>query len=1412
MNKRLSFGLLFTITSIVALTFSVWGNTNTININVLEDATVHQNNKDVNYGSRTWSVVWNTAGWTNHTYYKFQLPALESNVRILSATLETYVTSGGDRVGPVGAFYCADNEWQESVLTWNNAPQAEIENEPISIATPTGNNQWVSFDVKAAIKKSAPGGMVTLVMKAINSGNDSNWYTKEVGPPYIPRIVLEYENMQSGTVVGVVQDRNGEIKAGAVVKAVSQSGDVLATANTDQDGQFQLSGITEGYRLLTEVAGYAQTYTAISFQEGGWADVTVVLRELHEDYILSVKEDTYVWQWFKDTNYGAQGWSVVGNGASNSNQTYYKFQIPEVGNNFRIVSATLKSYVYQNGDKVGPVDVFYCGDNSWKESTLTWNNSPHSEIESEPSATATPTGNNQWVTFDMRSVIPKAASDGTLSLVLKAGPTNSNWYTKENQSGAYAPYISLTLEYIQPGTVTGMVKDRNGDKKVGATVKAILQSGDILSEVLTDINGEFQFTGLEEGTIFLTELDGYARTFTDVNFQEGGWADVTVVLREYSETYVISAIADTNIHQAHRDNNYGGVNWSVIWNSSLGWTNQTYYQFQLPDYGNDYRIISANLESYVYAGGDKIGPVGAFYCEDKTWDENTLTWNNAPHSMVSTEPSGVAIPGGNNVWVKFNILSAIKKAIPNGQLSMVMKALNPGQDSYWYTKESQGGAFSPRLALTLEYMEPGSVAGVVIDSEGNPLPGAMIKLFTQSSIEVASTFADDEGSFTIKCTEPGAHRILVYLDNYVLKESSIEVNLDSWIDLVIVLEKTHAQTKILPLADAGVVEQGPNNNNGGGNYLLLAPDGGYGQLAWYKFQLPTLDDSVTIASATFKNYLFGGIIEQKISLHPSAYNNWQEMEITWANQPDYDKKPLVQVIPEAVGYIDFDLTPWVTTKDGDQISFVLKGEKSYSSWYTREASTGAFTPYIELVLIPMQRYIQGQITDSWSSSSIAGAKVEVRDLKTQELKKSILTNEQGRYSLSVTPGMYQLIIRKEGFVAQSQELILQSDQDYTYNVSLEPVKLSIILKMDSVPEEPVNNSLARLKRDGKTISIAEGDEEGLLMLARVPAGEYELELRAPGHKPKIIEVLMPDEDDLYLEETLEYTGDFTPPSPVEGFVLDTNEAGQVKMSWQNSDEAEGVVAYSIYRANADESFDLDNPIAVVEARNNFWADIDVVSKEYLYAIRSEDNSSNYSQLVGPLSATPKPVFGFLEGWVRDSSDKPIAGVEIDVGFCKVFSDNDGYYIVNSIPSGDYIASAKREGYSVNIAEYSFKIRLNQLEHRYDFTLTFEAPPAGAREWLTLVNARPSPFIAGREGVTITHIPKEGVFVTSVEIFDLNGRLVRNLDLANPNWTYWDGLDRRGEPVSSGIYLALIKAERGRVFEQLRTTCVIIAIK
>jgi len=86
-----------------------------------------------------------------------------------------------------------------------------------------------------------------------------------------------------------------------------------------------------------------------------------------------------------------------------------------------------------------------------------------------------------------------------------------------------------------------------------------------------------------------------------------------------------------------------------------------------------------------------------------------------------------------------------------------------------------------------------------------------------------------------------------------------------------------------------------------------------------------------------------------------------------------------------------------------------------------------------------------------------------------------------------------------------------------------------------------------------------------------------------------------------------------------------------------------------------------------------------------------------------------------------------------------------------------------------------------------------------------LQVHPTPFNP-RTMLTITLAAPEHI---AVAIYDLQGRLVRSLVNglcpAGPSTVYWDGTDRDGRPLGSGVYLAQCTGSRIKVSQKLVLT-------
>jgi hypothetical protein len=123
--------------------------------------------------------------------------------------------------------------------------------------------------------------------------------------------------------------------------------------------------------------------------------------------------------------------------------TFLKFTMPTLSGNEVITSATLYLYQYNGaGYGEGPTALDLLSNNTWSETTATWNNFPAYTT----TRLATNTDGHSHVGWSSWSFPWSAGYGETISLRLaenSSGDQSHNWYSKE-YAGSEKPYLEIT--------------------------------------------------------------------------------------------------------------------------------------------------------------------------------------------------------------------------------------------------------------------------------------------------------------------------------------------------------------------------------------------------------------------------------------------------------------------------------------------------------------------------------------------------------------------------------------------------------------------------------------------------------------------------------------------------------------------------------------------------------------------------------------------------------------------------------------------------------------------------------------------------------------------------------------------------------------------------------------------------------
>jgi endoglucanase len=234
---------------------------------------------------------------------------------------------------------------------------------------------------------------------------------------------------------------------------------------------------------------------------------------------LAPLQDAYVRNGdFASTTYGTTDPTILSSKLNSTTtpgydrQSFLRFDISSVSN---ISSAVLKVFGKIEDNRVFniPVGVYAVGDNTWSESTLTWNNKPAAGTSALQTATVTDS-TGRYYTWDITSYVQneKAAGRNGISLALVSGAIADPrivWRSKE--AGLTAPQLQITStttaaklaataplkEPIKLTTSLTSYPNPFGDN---STVSFFLEKPSIVTLAVFDINGK-QVAVLKQGRL-----------------------------------------------------------------------------------------------------------------------------------------------------------------------------------------------------------------------------------------------------------------------------------------------------------------------------------------------------------------------------------------------------------------------------------------------------------------------------------------------------------------------------------------------------------------------------------------------------------------------------------------------------------------------------------------------------------------------------------------------------------------------------------------------------------------------------------------------------------------------------------------------------------------------------------------------
>ncbi|MFG6149247.1 carboxypeptidase regulatory-like domain-containing protein [Halobacillus sp. B23F22_1] len=655
-----------------------------------------------------------------------------------------------------------------------------------------------------------------------------------------------------------------------------------------------------------------------------------------------------------------------------------------------------------------------------------------------------------------------------------------------------------------PGQVTGTVIDRiTGFILAGASVQVFDQTGAFVFSTNTDAQGNYIATGLSPATYtVLSSFNGYANQLISLTVT----ADETSIA-----SFALDPNPSTLTGQVTDDNGspIAGAQIIVRQFTAAGPIIATALShddgfYLIPGLPQGSFTIIATAPNYGTQASSVLLEPGETIIRDFILTQLVSSVTGTVTDAGTGEPL-------INVLIQLldtnGILIGSFQTDPNG--TYLIEDFTPGSYILTFTQhdyQSQSLSFStmPEETATVNARlaaDPGTLSGVVLDNESNPLIGASVRVFPALGIlPIATLVTDGTGSFNLSGAAPGAYVLTVSYENYSTGQTGITVISNQTTSSTIILFPDPAtitgqirSSTGVPITNATVRVVDQNET-----VLATVVTDEFGNYAITN--LPPGNHQIIISAPGF-GAVVGGVI-----LGPGDIINNLDFELT-ANPgriqgqvtDTLTGEPVTGAITvvRTVGGIPVVVASSFTDENGNYlIEGLAPGSYSVTSTATGYGTTvvGAIiesdqTTTVNIGLSPIVGSISGLVTNQ-NGDPLTNTAVEIKVFdQAGNLIIIVLADSNGQFTIpELNPGSYQLTISAQGFSSQTVGAVVEAGEDTFLTIPLasNPARITGQV-VDSVTSDPISGAIVTVSDvNGLPITNAVTDLNGNFLIGGLP--------------------------------------------------------------------------------------------------------------------------------------------------------------------------------------------------------------------------------------------------------------------------------------------------------------------------------------
>ena len=392
------------------------------------------------------------------------------------------------------------------------------------------------------------------------------------------------------------------------------------------------------------------------------------------------------------SNYGSN--SNLEIDASSRKDTLLRFNVSGVGTS-SINNVTLRLYATDGSTVGGDFVEVTATSGNWDENTVTWNNAPTGDgISLGSLGNVSP---NNWYELD---VTPLVSGDGAVSIRISSSSENGADYASKENSNGNAPELVVTLgdppepdtePPTAPSNLTATSVQTNqvnldwdaSTDNVGVIAYDIYRD----STKIAEIGGST--TTYQDTTVSANTSYAYFIRARDLAGNQSPQSNtINVTTPPNSSGFTFTPTDDATIRKGNPTNNYGN-NPNIEVDASS--RKDTLLRFDIN--GVSSSINNVILRLYTIDSSSSGGDFVEITVTSGNWDEDTVTWSNAPTGNGISLGSLGSVIAGN--WYELDVTPLVSG---NGPVSIRISSSSENGADYASKENSNGNA--PELIVT----------------------------------------------------------------------------------------------------------------------------------------------------------------------------------------------------------------------------------------------------------------------------------------------------------------------------------------------------------------------------------------------------------------------------------------------------------------------------------------------------------------------------------------------------------------------------------------------------------------------------------------------------------------------------------------------------------------------------------------